>query len=187
MTAEKIIERIKKDSEKEINQILKEAEKQAKIIKDGARKEVEAEAERMLSNGKKQAESIKKIIVSKACQDAKREIMNARERIIDECFTKAHHELSVLKEAEYKKTVTKLIENGREKLGGQCTLVVSRDIDGKIAENMGLEVKGTIEVSGGIVLISSDGRVTLDNTFDGILKRKKNEIRIKVGKLLFSE
>jgi vacuolar-type H+-ATPase subunit E/Vma4 len=187
MTAEKIIERIKKDSEKEKNQILKEAEKQVKIIKDEASKKAKIESDQILSEGKKQAEKIKKIIISKVNQDVKRERMNAREKIIEECFIKAHHELSTLKEAEYKKTVTKLIENGRKKLDGQCTIVISRDIDRKIAENMGLKVTGNVESSGSVKLISSDGRVTLDNTFDGILKRKKNEIRIEVGRLLFSE
>jgi len=49
-----------------------------------------------------------------------------------------------------------------------------------------LEVIGTIEASGGILLKSGNGRITLDHTFDGILKRERNQIRIKVGKLLFS-
>ena len=110
MTAEKILERIKKDSGKEINQILKEAEKQTASIIDIARRGAEVESEKILSSGKNQGENIKKILVSKANQDAKREIMKAREKIIEECFAKAQRRLSTLKEAEYKKIVTKLIE-----------------------------------------------------------------------------
>ena len=185
--AEKIIEQIKKDSEKEINQILKEAEKQTASIIDIARKEAQVESERILSNGKRQAENIKKILVSKASQDVKREIMKAREKIIEECFIKAHHKLSTLNEKEYKKIVTKLMEDGYKKLNEQCTIHTSRDIDREIAENMGLKITGTVETSGGIVLKSLDGRITLDHTFDGILQREKDKIRIKVGKLLFSK
>jgi len=187
MTAEKIIERIKKDSEKEIKQILKEAEKQASVVIEDAKKIAKHESDKILSDGKQQAENIRKIMASKASQDAKREIMNAREKIIEECFTKAHHKLSTLKEAEYKKVVTKLIEDGRKKLEGQCNILVSRDIDREIVTSMGLKVIGTVETAGGVVIKSSDGRITLDHTFDGILKRKKDEIRRKVGKLLFSE
>ncbi|EMR75141.1 archaeal/vacuolar-type H+-ATPase subunit E [Thermoplasmatales archaeon SCGC AB-540-F20] len=187
MTAEKILEQIKKDSEKEINQILKEAEKQTASIIDIARKEAEVESEKILSRGKNQSENIKKILVSKASQDAKREIMKAREKIIEECFAKAQRRLSTFKEAEYKKIVTKLMEDGRKKLDGQCTIVVSRDIDRNIAKSMGLKVTGTVEASGGVILKSGDGGITLNNTFEGILKRKKDEIRIKVGKLLFSK
>ena len=187
MTAEKIIERIKKDSEKEKKQILKEAEKQASSIINDVKKEAEQESEKILMNGKKQGENIKKIIVSKASQDAKREIMNAREKIIEECFTKAHHKLSTLNATEYKKIVTKLMENGCKKLEGECNVLVSRDIDREIAESWGIKVIGTVETAGGIVIKSDNRKITLDHTFDGILKRKKDEIRRKVGKLLFSE
>ena len=186
MTAEKIIEQIKKDSEKQIGQILKEAEKQANSIINTAKEEAEIESEEILSDGKKQSENIKKILVSKVHQDVKREIMKAQESIIEECFTKAQHKLSTLDEEKYKKIVSKLIKDGCEKLGGQCTVIISRDIDRKIAESMGLKIIGTLEASGGAVLKSDDGRIILNNTFDGILKREKDRMRIKVGKLLFS-
>lgn len=186
MTAEKIIERIKRDSEKEIKQILKEAEKQVSSIFNEAKKEANQESEKILSNGKKQCENIKKIIISKANQDAKREIMKAQEKLIDECFTKAHHKLSTLDRAKYKKIATKLMEEGCRKLGGRCNILGSRDIDKEIARNKGLKVIGIVETAGGIIIKSNDGRITLDLTFDGILKRKKDEIRRKVGTLLFS-
>jgi vacuolar-type H+-ATPase subunit E/Vma4 len=186
MTAEKILEQIKKDSEKEINQILKEAEKQTASIIDIARKEAEVESEKILSRGKNQSENIKKILVSKASQDAKREAMKAREKIIEECFTKAYQKLSELSEKEYKKIVTNLTEKGLKKLSGACLAIVSKDEDKEIAKNLGLKVAGDVDASGGIILKSGDGQITLDNTFDGILERKKDRIRIKVGKLLFS-
>ena len=186
MSAEKIIEQIKKDSKKEVSQILSEAERQAKNIKNTSKKEAETEAKKTLENGKLQSENTKKILVSKVNQDVKRDLMNAREKIIDDCFTKAQHKLSILKGADYEKLVRKLMKDGQKKLGGSCTVLVSRDADKKIAGDLGLNVVGNVESSGGVVLTSSDGRVTLDHTFDGILKREKDKIRIKVGKLLFS-
>ena len=186
MTAEKIIEQIKKDSEKEINQILKEAEEQASRIISDIKKEAEQESDKILSEGKKQSENIMKILVSKANQDIRRDIMNAREKIIDDSFTKAHHELSILKGERYEKLVKKLIEDGQKKLGEDCKIFVTRGIGKKIAEKLGLKIAGNVESSGGVVLKSADGKVTLDHTFDGILKREKDKIRIKVGKNLFS-
>jgi len=186
MSAEKIIEQIKKDSEKEVKQIKKEAEQQAKIILENAKKEAEKEAKTILENGTKQSENLKKILISKANQDLKRDMMNVRETIINECFTKAHHGLSILKGKGYEKLVRKLIEDGQKKLGESCNVLVTRDTDKKIAEQLGIKIDGTVESSGGVVLKSADGKVTLDHTFDGILKREKDKIRIKVGKLLFS-
>ena len=186
MSAEKIINQIKKDSEIEVKKILGEAEKQAQSILQSAKKEAEKEAEKILDNGINQSENLKKILISKANQEVKRDIMNAREDVIDECFTKAYHKLSILKGDNYEKLVRKLIKDGYSKLGENYTVLVSRDIDKKIAQDLQINVTGSIESSGGVVLKSSDGKVTLDHTFDGILKREKNKIRIIVGKLLFS-
>ncbi len=186
MTAEKIIRQIKKDSEEDIKQILNEAKKQTTNIINDAKKEAEQEAQKILVDGKNQCENLIKILVSKASQDAKKEMMQVREEIIEECFIKAHHSLSTLNKAQYRNLVTKLIKNGVKKLGKQCIILVSRDIDKEIAEEMGLKISGTVETSGGVVLRSADEKITLDHTFDGILKRKKNDIRIKVGTLLFS-
>jgi V/A-type H+-transporting ATPase subunit E len=186
MTAEKIIEQIKKDSDIEINQILKKAKQQANDIIKESKEEAKLESEKILADGKKQADNIKRILISKANQDAKRELMNAKEKIIEECFTKAHHELSILKGQKYDKIVRKLIEDGRKKLGGAGSLFVSREAGKKIATELGLKIDGYIESSGGVVLKSTDGRITLDHTFDGILKRKKDKIRPTVGQILFS-
>jgi len=187
MSAEKIIEQIKKDSEKEIKKILKDAENQAKIILDTSKKEAEIEVEKILIDGKIESEKLKKILISKASQDSKKEIMNAREKIIEDCFTKAHSELSKLKDKKYISIVKKLIEDGVNKLGKRCTIMVSRDEDKLIAKELGVIVDGTVEASGGVVIKSPDGKIILDHTFDGILKREKNKIRIEIGKLLFSK
>jgi len=186
MTAEKIIERIKKDSEEEIQAIIGEAEQQASDIIKEAKKEAENEYEKMIYDGKRHGENIKKILVSKASQDAKREAMKAREKIIEECFTKAYQKLSKLSGKEYKKIVTNLTEKGLKKLSGECFAIVSKDEDKEIAKKLGLKVSANTDASGGIILKSVDGQITLDNTFDGILEREKERIRIKVGKLLFS-
>jgi len=186
MSAEKIIEQIKKDSQKEISQILKDAENEAKNIIAIAKEQASKQAEKIQRDGATQSENIEKILVSKANQDAKKEIMKTREKIIDECFVKAHHKLSTLSEQKYKNMVTKLMQDGHKKIGRDCTVITSRDIDEKIAKDLGLQITGSVESSGGIILTSGDGRITLDYTFDGILKREKDKIRIQVGRLLFS-
>ena len=186
MSAEKIINRIQKDAENERKQILKDAENQAKKIIDQGKKEAQSQADHIVRDGEQQCDNITKIMLSKTSQEVKREIMKAREKIIDECFTKAHHQLSILHGTEYTTIVTKLIENGKKKIPGGCSLLASREADKTLAKTMGITVTGTIETAGGVILKSSDGRITLDHTFDGILKRKKDEIRRKVGQLLFS-
>ena len=186
MSTEKILERIKKDSEQEIQIILKEAQKQSDNIIHSIKKDAKEESDIIIKRGKLQAENIKKILVSKASQDANREIMKAREKIIEDCFSKAQHKLSNLTGTEYKKIVSTLIKEGCKKLDGKGTLLLSRDNDKDIAKKLNINVSGSTTASGGIILQSGDGKITLDYTFEGILKRKKDEIRIEVGKLLFT-
>ena len=186
MTAEKIIEQIKKDTDLEISKIKKDAEDQAKIIINNSKKELEEEIKKILTDSKIKSENVKKIHISKANQDIKREIMNAREKIIDQCFSKAHHELSILKGKNYEKIVKNLIKDGMKKLGGKCSIITSRAADKRIAQEIGISVVGRVEKTGGIIIKSEDGKVTLDYTFDGILEREKGKIRRKVGKILFS-
>jgi vacuolar-type H+-ATPase subunit E/Vma4 len=186
MSAEKIIDQIKKDSEKQKKEILKDAELHAKDILENAKKEAELEVKRIENESIVETENNKKIMISKANQDAKREIMNAREKIIEDCFTKAHSELSKLKGNTYYKIVKKLVKDGCEKLGKNCSVMISREEDKKIAKELCLKVEGKVESSGGFLLRSSDRKITLDHTFEGILKREKDTIRIEIGKLLFS-
>ena len=154
MSAEKIIEQIRQDVQQEIHQIKKDTEKQIKQIKDEATQQAKLEAEKILENGEAQAENTKRIMISKENQNLKREIMNAREKVIDDCFVKAHQKLSMIKGKEYQDTIEHYVEKGIKKLGKNCSVLTSRVEDKKIIEKLGLKSAGTIEASGGVVPVS---------------------------------
>ena len=179
MSVEKIIEQINLDTQKEINQILKEADIQAnKIIKDSVTKS-EIQSKEIILNGKK-------IIISKENQNAKKTVTITREEIIESCFEKAHHKLKQLNVKDYEKLVNKLIREGIKKIGDESSIKITNDIDKKIAKKFGLKMIGKTDSIGGVIIISKDGKITLDNTIEGIIKREKDRIRIKIGKILFS-
>lgn len=186
MSAEKIIEEIKKHSEKEIKEIKNESDKKKKEIIEQAKKEGRKKAETIKEEGRKEAENTKKILISQANQEASRKKMQAREEIIVKCFIEAETKLSNIKGKEYQEIVENLIKNSMKKISGDKIVYISREEDGEIADNFDLEVAGKIESIGGVVISSSDGKITIDNTFEGIIKREKSEIRNKVGKILFS-
>ena len=186
MSVETIIGQIEKDAEAEISRITREAKKQAQVILDDAKKEAQAQAEHLLTRGKQQSDNLKKILLSKASQEAKRDLMRAKEDVIDDCFNKAFEQLSHLSTREYESMVTRLIQHSQKKLGATGALLISKDADKTIAKTLNIPVEGTIKATGGVLLQSSDKTVTLDTTFEGILKRNRDIIRNKVGKLLFS-
>ena len=43
-----------------------------------------------------------------------------------------------------------------------------------------------IDTIGGVMLQTTDGKIVLDNTFEGIMKNSKSEIRYEIGQILFA-
>ena len=187
MSAEKIIKQIKKDAEKQVKQMLKEAENQSKEIIKEAEKQGKVESEKIISNGKIHSENIKKILVSKASQDAKRVLLKTKEEMIEKCFKRANENLGKINDEQYIKIMETYVDEGAKTISGEFHIISSRDADKKIADERDIKLAGHIHSTGGVILKSIDGKITLDNTFEGILKRRKDEIRINVGKLLFSD
>ncbi|MBS3749058.1 MAG: hypothetical protein KGY65_03605 [Candidatus Thermoplasmatota archaeon] len=185
MTAETIINKIKTDAEKKAQDIKKEAEQKAKTIKQDATKKAKQHAQNMIDKGKQHAENRKKIMISQAHQNAKRKEMNAKENLIETCFQQAIDQLGNLDDNTYKNTVKQLMLQGKKQISGECNIKISRDLDEHIAKEIGVSITGKTEATGGIILSSKNGAITIDNTFEGILKREKQDIRVKIGNLLF--
>ena len=185
MSAEKIIQRIQKDTEKQIQHMMEESEKQVKAIIQKAKEDAKQDAETIIRNGEIDSENSKKIMISKATQDIRRDMMNAKEEMIERCFSEALEKLKNLPDASYRAFVKTLIQTGKKRLGNQCSVSVSRAIDSEIAKEENVSVRGTIHSIGGVILYAPDDKITIDNTFEGLLNRKKDDIRIQVGKLLF--
>ncbi len=185
MSAEKLISRIKRDAEEKTREIIREAERAAEEIIGNAKKQAEREAEKIIANGKKQVENLKKIRLSKAHQEAQRAIMRVREEIIEECFNIAFEKLKTLSSEEYKNILDKIISETKKNMPSELEAYISREEDKEILGKHGIPVKGYINAIGGVVLQSLDGNMRVDNTFEGILERKKPVIRTIIGKILF--
>jgi len=117
MSAEKIIERIKNDAEKQREHIIDEAEKQSKILLKTTKAQAEKDAELLLRNGRHESDNAKKILVSKAIQDVRKDMMKAKEEMIELCFSEALEKLGSLPDDQYRKFVITLIRAGKKRLG----------------------------------------------------------------------
>ncbi|MFO7677062.1 MAG: V-type ATP synthase subunit E [Thermoplasmatota archaeon] len=187
MTAEKIIQKIRSDAQQKSKVIADDADKKVKEIQTQAKKEADEQAKQILSEGKIQAENAKKILLTKTEQESKRSVMNEKEDIISQCFSQAMAELSHLSEKKHKEIVSGFLKKGIAKLGTNCEVIVSKPYLKEVAKKQDLNVSGSINAIGGVVIRSGDGTSTLDYTFESIVKRKKASIRVEVGKLLFSK
>ena len=184
MAIEKLLARIEEDARREIDEIIKAAEDEAKRIIEGAREEGKKEAEKITKKGKKEAERARDRIISAAKREARMIITNAKEEVIQQCFEIIREKMASMPSKEYKKIVEDMVKDAI-KDGGDYVLFYSRKEDKKIAEKLNIDVEGKIDAIGGVVLKAKDGSKEIDLTFDFLLERKKEEIRIMIAEKLF--
>ncbi len=186
MSAETLIAKIKEDAKEAVQDIIDEAKKQSQKMIKQAQSEAKSKAEIILQQGTSEKATIQRIKISQAQQEAKIQLMQAKERIIEECFQKAVERLKSLDDKTYSKMIESLIKKGADQITGSYIIYTSKPLDALVAKKQNVSVKGTLTTYGGIILHSEDGRIIVDNTFEGILKRKKDILRVQVGRLLFS-
>ncbi|MCD6330814.1 MAG: V-type ATP synthase subunit E, partial [Thermoplasmata archaeon] len=103
---------------------------------------------------------------------------------INECYEKVKEKLKKLDSKEYKKIIEKELKKALKEIK-EGYVMISRKEDEEIAKKYSLEVKGKIDCLGGMILKSKDGSKEIDLTFDFLLERKKDEIRIEIARNLF--
>ncbi len=194
---EKIIAKIEEDARAEAERILSEAKAQA----EGIRKEAEAKAQarkaEIISRGKREAEQERARIVANAKLRARKALLDAKEEVIKEAFSRAEKALAdVAKEERYPEILKKLILEAIETLGGDVEIlarkedkkILSKSFLQEIAREAKVKVtlaKDTISSIGGVVVRSKDGSAEVDNTFETRLERISAELRSSVAKVLF--
>jgi len=185
MAIEKLLARIEEDARREIDEIIKAAEDEAKRIIEGAREEGKKEAEKITKKGKKEAERARDRIISAAKREARMMITNAKEEVIQQCLEIIREKMASMPSKEYKKIVEDMVKDAIKE-GGDYVLFYSRKEDKKIAEKLNIDVGDDImNAIGGVVLKAKDGSKEIDLTFDFLLERKKEEIRIMIAEKLF--
>ncbi|HEC94992.1 MAG TPA: hypothetical protein ENI45_03390 [Thermoplasmatales archaeon] len=188
MPLEKLIAQIEEDANREIDRILGEAKAEVKRRVKEAEKKAREEAAAVQQRATKELGNKKRSELARMRQEVKKELLKKKEEVISVCFERALEKLKTLPSEEYVALVKPLIEEGVKEIGRDCVILASREEDKRLARELKLPVeKQMVKAVGGVIIKSRDGRVTVDNTFEGVLKRKENEIRTEIGRLLFTE
>lgn len=186
MSLTDIIQKIQKDATKEASAIIHAAEHRSQDILSQGRMEARETIEKLEKDNEKAIETMKKKMLSGARREVRHEEMRAKEEVITDCFAQAKKFFASLTGERYVRVVEKMIDQSVSLLK-EPVVVASRDMDKKIARDLGLEVaSGKIEAAGGVIIREKDGSMEIDNTFEGVLARKHEDIRIKIAKKLFT-
>jgi len=191
-TAEKIIQ----DAKKTIHGIL---EDQRKKGRERARKDV------ILIDKKAQSDSvlIKLRDIASAERKAKWVILEKKHTLIENILNQVKDELnSLIKTDKYVHVLENLIMEGGIIVGEPDLEVIFNERDStlpldlgklaeKIGEKTGVKTKITkfakkIDVIGGAIIQTTDGKIVMNNTFEGMLNNSDSEIRFNIAQLLFT-
>lgn len=201
-----ITEMIVQEAKKSAEHILQEAEKSAedtikKQKQRGVQRGNEA-AKTLLKKAESEAALHKLNSVANSKIKAKWVILSKKETWIDNVLNEAKNELKTLTQSEkYLAILEKLITNAGVILGGKELEVLLNTHDStlplrfnavvkEIGEKTGFETKlklskETLQVIGGAIVRTADGKIIMDNTFDDILHRREKNLRSEIAKILF--
>ena len=191
-TAEKVIQ----DAEKKVQATLEEALKKGR----------EWAWESVISIEKKaqnNSEIIKLRDKSSAESKAKWLILEKKHVLIENVLNQVKDELRMrIKTDKYVHVLENLIVEGGIIVGATDLEVILNERDStlpldldklaeKIGEKMGTKTKITksgkkIDVIGGAIIQTTDGKIVMNNTFEGILNNYEREIRFRIAQILFT-
>lgn len=201
----KLLDQILKDAKEEAKIIVKEAQRSAAIIMEKQRQSARQSAEKEAYSILKRAENEAEIIKGKVATDIKRKanwiVVSEKGRMVESVLNEAKNRLVNLKKTEYLSFLEKLIIDAGIVLGGGMLEVILNEKDSslplkinklekKITDRTGLKTRLKISKKQskalGAIVKIVDGKIFVDNTYDAIFDRHERELKLKIARILFS-
>jgi V/A-type H+-transporting ATPase subunit E len=187
------LEKVSEEFESEVLADLQEGRSQARATVESARKEAAAAVQKILETSVKQAESLKRQIIGAAELESRDAQLRSMEKAVNEVFGLAVEELKAGSGSAYQRALGRLVQEGLDVIGPRAKISCSSRDRNTVAAAVrtlnGGKVKLTlddesIETIGGVVLLTPDGSVRFDNTFEARLERSKSTLRKEVAGIL---
>ena len=197
-----------KDSDEQAKIIIDEA----RISSTGLREErvneikekAETNCEKVLNAAKLEADNIVRRETVNAKIKTRWKILSQKRNFIDEAFKKAEQQFeSSTKQETYGKMLSSLIIEAATAAGGGNLEIYLNERDAKrklsvkelskiAGTKLGTDVnivisKKKIDVVGGVLVQTADGKTKIDNTLEAILERSRKDLEPKISKILFKD
>ena len=187
-----LTELLEKEAAVECARILEDARVQVEAIGAQARREAQSylEAQKRLAETERQAVRMK--AESAAQLHAASLVLQAKDEALTAILAEAEAELKRITQnkTQYAKVLRGLIQEGATGLSGRLTVEVHPDdlqVARQAVKEAGLdaEVKSSTAISGGVRLVTSDGRFMVENPLTSRLERIKPVLASEVAALLW--
>ncbi len=205
MPAEKgaklIVDDILKEAKEKAAEVIRAAKREAATMLDaarlGAKEEEGHELEKARARGKQGYEEV----MAEGRMRAKKDMLQKKEGLISDVFKEADERLRAhVASKRYKEDLARIAVGACRKLDSGDVVVRANRRDLKLLESfkeqMARELRGgkkTVNISfgepiqaiGGVRVATPDGKVEIDETFEGRMRREFEVLRVKVAKILF--
>lgn len=202
-SSELLIKEILEQSASEAKTILEQAQIEVDRQINKTKKEAEAEQEQIIKNAQLQAEAIRKKILSHVKLEVKKQQLENREKTIKRIFQDLTDRLNNYRQhPDYRSFLNdSIVEAVAALQGNHIHLQVGKG-EKKLLDPKGLKTiekqalerakrKVTLKVvddlihEGGVLAVSSDGRMRFDNRFSAQLRRIEDKLRLMIVKEIF--
>jgi vacuolar-type H+-ATPase subunit E/Vma4 len=191
-TAGEKAEKVLADAKTNADKVLAEAESQARAI-----------TEDRIRDSEKLMSQLERSEAAKARMECARNLLSAQSRYVEEAFRQAETIVYGLPSSNpelYKSVLSRFIAEACAELSGFRLLVVARDSDRGLVEDVIRRLKAetesggraldcsvsgeSLDARGGVILHTEDMRVYYVNTFESRFLKTKEELRAKVADTL---
>jgi len=190
---------ILREAEVDARQIKEDAQAKADLIRQRAQEQAEKERKQILDHARQEAERLRGQVVANAQLKARTLQLEHREKLLDRVFDSAKQKLSAIeKRADYKKLVAQLLREGLVQLKANKAVVradaatqkVLKDgVLDEISKELNAEITpgNVLEEGTGVIVEASDGHLHFDNTLETRLSRLQSQLRSSVYHVLMGE
>ena len=193
-----MLDKLQKEANNEIKKIQKETKSGLEEIEKETQKLVEEIKKKELDKEISRIEFLKKRTETEHQQEARKIIIQTREKLIDEVFEIVEQEVSLIrKNKKYEKyleiTLIKAVRNMREK---QIKILIDKKDEAffsKIVKTMskkdGIDCiinTTSLKTQGGFILTDSRERVRINHTIENLLESSREKIRTRINDLIFT-
>jgi len=199
MSLEKILERIERDAQNEVDRIKSRSSAAADEIIKKAQAEAEKLKAQALEDARNEAEQRKQRIISTARLDLRKELLAEKQKAIDAAFRGAVESLINMETAEYRRVIEDMILPNVQT--GDEEIILSEQDKARLGEDLLEEINRQLNENGkkGNLTISQDtynmlggfvlrrGKIELNSSFESLLKSSRDDLESEVSKILFPE
>jgi V/A-type H+-transporting ATPase subunit E len=196
-----MIEEILREASEQTASIVTAAKKEATTILHAARFTAKEEEEREVKEAQARGKRVHEEVLMDGKTKARKEALQKREETINEVFKEVEKKLrKYTSSKKYQGDLIRLAIDSCRKLGSNRVVIYVNERDLRVLKRAqkkitrALATKGAaarvsfgkpIQAIGGVRVATADGKVEIDDTFEGRMHRDFDTLRVKVARLLF--